>query len=95
MKSRNKLLQMKRVHLEWFSRLNLRFTAVSDTVVVKKLEDQKEFIKEKKMLHQIKHDNVLNFKALCQLPHAILLEYLYFDFSLFGDEKEVHTWSNV
>ena len=51
---------------------------VSDTVVGKKLllegeEDQKEFIKEARMLHHIKHDNIVNFRALCQLLFAIML----------------------
>ena len=59
---------------------------VSEKMFVKKLllegeEDQKEFIKEARMLHHIKRNNVENFKALCQLPYAIMLEYLYFDFS--------------
>ena len=47
-------------------------------MVMKKLlleseEDQKEFVKEARMLHHIKHDNVVNFKALCERPHAIML----------------------
>ena len=72
----------------------------TDTVVVKKLcesqendEDHKEFVKEARMLYNINHDNVVKFKAFCQKPYAIMLEYVYFDFSVFGDEcdKKVHS----
>lgn len=70
------------------------------TVVVKKLseseesaEDQKEFMKEASMVNNINHDNVVKFKAFWQKPYAIVLEYVYFDFSVFGDEcdKKVHS----
>ena len=71
---------------------------VSDKVVVKKLledsvDDQQEFIKEARMLHSLKQENVVSFKAFCQRPCAIMLEYVCFDFSLFGDEidKRVHS----
>ena len=47
---------------------------VSDTVVVKKLleesvDDQKEFIKEARMLYNLQHENVVSFKAFC--PKAL------------------------
>lgn len=58
------------------------------TVVVKTLseseessEDQKKFVKEARMLNNIFHDNVVKFKAFCHKPYAIMLEYVYFDFS--------------
>lgn len=72
----------------------------TNTVVVKKLcaseedeEDHKEFIKQARMLYNIQHDNIVKFKAFCQKPYAIMLEYVYFDFSIFGDEcdKKVHS----
>ncbi|XP_074608746.1 cyclin-dependent kinase 9-like [Acropora palmata] len=75
-------------------------TEKTDTVDVKKLceseedeEDHKEFVKEARMLYNIQHDNVVKFKAFCQKPYAIMLEYVYFDFSVFGDEcdKKVHS----
>ena len=72
----------------------------TNTVVVKKLcaseedeEDHKEFIKQARMLYNIQHDNIVKFKAFCQKPYAIMLEYVYFDFSIFGDkcDKKVHS----
>ena len=72
----------------------------TDAVVIKKLseseesgEDQKEFVKEARMLYNINHENVMKFKAFCQNPYAIMLEYVYFDFAVFGDEcdKRVHS----
>ena len=43
---------------------------VSDTVVVKKLlgesvDEQKEFVKEDRMLYNLYHENVVSFKAIC------------------------------
>ena len=71
---------------------------VSDTVVVKKLledrvNNQKELIKEARMLHSIQHENIVSFKAFCQRPCAIMLECVCFDFSPFGDDinKKVHS----
>lgn len=71
---------------------------VSNTVVVKKLleesmEEEKEFIKEARMLYNLRHENVVAFKAFCQKPCAIMLEYVCFDFSPFGDDidKKVHS----
>ena len=65
----------------------------TDAVVIKKLseseesgEDQKEFVKEARMLYNINHENVMKFKAFCQNPYAIMLEYVYSDFSVFGDD---------
>ena len=63
----------------------------SDTVVVKKLLggcDEKEFMKEAWMLHQIRHQNVVRFKWFCPNPCAIMLEFVYFDFSPFGEDKK-------
>ena len=64
-----------------------------EAVVIKKLsdsddnsDDQKEFVKEARMLYRIQHENVVKFKAFCQRPCAIMLEYLYFDFSVFSDD---------
>ena len=71
---------------------------MSDTVLVKKLledsiDDQQEFIKEARMLHSVQHENVVSFKAFCQRPCGIMLEYVCFDFSPFGDDinKTVHS----
>ena len=50
------------------------------------------------MLCNIQHDNVVKFKAFCQNAYAIMLEYVYFDFSVFGDEcdKKVNSlWESL
>ena len=68
-----------------------------EEVVLKKLsdsdgnnDDQKDAVKEARMLYNIHHDNFLRFKEFC---HAITLEYLHFDFSVFSDDcdKVVHS----
>ena len=57
------------------------------------MDDQKEFIKEARMLYNLQHENVVSFKAFCQRPCAIMLEYVCFDFSPFSDDidKKVHS----
>ena len=50
------------------------------------MDDQKEFIKEARMLCNLPHENVVLFKAFCQRPCAIMLEYVCFDFSTFSDD---------
>ena len=44
------------------------------------------------MLHSLQHENV-SFKAFCQRPRAIMLEYVCFEFSPFGDDidRKVHS----
>ena len=37
------------------------------------------FAKEAKLLLQLRHENIVEFKAVCQDPIAIMLEYVYFD----------------
>lgn len=53
--------------------------------MAKKLHGESEdeencFVKEAKLMHSIKHDNVVRFKAFSRSSCAILMEYLYFDF---------------
>ena len=57
-------------------------------VVIKKMvdleEDEKDlFLKEVKLLHTLKHPNIVTFHGMFISPPAIMLEYMYFDFSLF------------
>ena len=58
-------------------------------VVVKKLisssrsEDKHRFFKEARLLHRLDHKNVVQFKKVCVAPPAMMLEYVYFDFSPF------------
>lgn len=65
-----------------------------ETVVVKNLLggcDEKVFMKEARMLHQIQHGNVVSFKGFFPNPCAIMLEYVYFDFSPLGENKKVNS----
>ena len=38
-------------------------------------------------MNTIDHENVVKFKAFSTTPLAIMMEYLYFDFSLFDVSK--------
>ena len=66
-------------------------------VVMKKMIDLEEeekdlFLKEVKLLHSLKHPNIVTFHGMCISPPAIMLEYMYFDFSLFADRHhKVHS----
>ena len=66
-------------------------------VVIKKMIDLEEeekdlFLKEVKLLHSLKHPNIVTFHGMCISPPAIMLEYMYFDFSLFTDRHhKVHS----
>ena len=66
-------------------------------VVIKKMIDLEEeekdlFLKEVKLLHSLKHPNTVTFHGMCISPPAIMLEYMYFDFSLFADRHhKVHS----
>ena len=62
---------------------------VSEKVVVKKLiastriDEKQKFFKEARLLHKLNHKNVVLFKKVCIAPRAIMLDYVYFDFSPF------------
>ena len=65
-----------------------------EKVVIKKLlgEDEKEkslFLKEAKILHVIKSEHKVKFKAVGMEPFATMLEYLFFDFAPFGGSEVV------
>ena len=69
-------------------------TGALETVVVKKMlggYDDKEFVKEARMLNEIQHQNVVSLKGFCPTPCTILLEYVYFDFSPFGQNKKLNS----
>ena len=64
-----------------------------DSVVVKKLLGSSfdfvdAFIKEARLLHDLKHDNIVGFKAVCHDPVALMLEYVYLTLVAFSAEKE-------
>ena len=63
-------------------------------VVLKKMlsEDileKKTFVKEARILQKLSHNNIVIFKGICNNPFALVLEYVYFDFSPFGVKSKV------
>ena len=66
-----------------------------EQVAVKKLlgssdeDSKKAFLKEAKVMLSLQHENVVQFKAICLRPSAIMLEFIIFDLQCFGNE----TWS--
>ena len=52
-------------------------------------EDEDVFLKEAKLIHSLRHENVVGFKGFCHSPCAMMLEYVYFDFSPFGNSKVI------
>lgn len=72
----------------------------TETVVVKKIiyvldqEERKLFSKEVAILHGLNHTNVVKFKAMCDKPQAMMLEYVYFDFKPFGQDIRVSALSD-
>lgn len=71
-----------------------------DTVVIKKLlnamdeEERKLFCKEVALLDRLKHRSIVKFLAVCYQPPAIMLEYVYFDFTPFEQIVRVSTLSD-
>lgn len=59
-------------------------------VVIKKmlnvldLEENKFFLKEVVLLNNIDYWNVVKFMKVCYQLLVIMLEYVYFDFNIFG-----------
>ena len=65
-------------------------------IVVKKLLDssdeaRKSLVKEARIINQLNHANIVQFKGICLDRYAVLLEYVYFDFKPLGHESIVHT----
>ena len=75
-------------------------TTTITTVVVKKMlqvldqEERKLFFKEITLLNELQHRNVVEFKAVCCQPPAMMLEYVFFDFKQFGQDVRVSTLSD-
>jgi len=71
------------------------------TVVIKKMlqivdiEEKELFYKEVKLLNDLDHPNIVRLKGISFTPLAMMLEYVYFDFSHFGcDGLRVHSLSD-
>lgn len=68
--------------------------AQAEKLVVKKMlgediTDKKNFVKEARMLKNLNHTNIVKFKGICSNPFALILEYVFFDFTPFGMETRV------
>ena len=72
---------------------------VFEHVVVKQLhmqtkESKRLFLKEARLLYRLPdHKNITSFVAFCPEPFAIMMEHVYFDFTVFGIEKTVTSLS--
>ena len=71
------------------------------TVVVKKMlhvldqSEKKLFFKEAALLKGLQHPSIVKLLGVCHQPLAIMLEYVYFDFKLFGvDDLRVSSLSD-
>jgi serine/threonine protein kinase len=49
------------------------------------------FLKEARLLHRCKHENIVTFKGICMSPLALLFDYFYFDFKPFEQDLKVST----
>ena len=54
-------------------------------------ETKKSLIKEARLLQNLRHANVVEFKGVCTDQLSLLLEYEYFDFSPFGCDIQTHS----
>ena len=73
---------------------------LGETVVVKKMfdleDDEKDlFLKEVKLLNMLKHTNIMAVHGRSISPPAIMLEYMYFHFSLFDKDHKVHSFLSI
>lgn len=62
--------------------------------MVKKLiggdtDDKTKFAKEARLLNAFDNKNTVRFEGLCKDPLSIMLEYVYFDFAPFLEEKSL------
>ena len=65
-----------------------------ESIVVKKLirqhdREKRLFVKEARILNSLHYKHIVEIKAVCESPLAMMLEYVYFDFIPFGLEGRV------
>lgn len=58
-------------------------------------EEKKLFAKEVALLNALEHQNIVKFIAVCHQLLAMMLEYVYFDFSIFGQDVCVSALSDL
>ena len=56
---------------------------------------RRNFSKEVALLNGLVHCNIVKFMSVCYEPLAMMLEYVYFDFDLFGQDVRVSTLSHL
>ena len=57
--------------------------------------EKKLFFKEAALLNGLHHQNIVKLLGVCHQPQAIMLEYVYFEFELFGvDDSRVSSLSD-
>ena len=54
-------------------------------------ETKKSLIKEARLLQNLRHADVVEFKGICMDQLSLLLEYACFDFSPFGCDIQTHS----
>ena len=61
------------------------------SVVLKVLNDidEKDIVKEARFLYHLKHENIVQFVGVSLEEHSLMLEYISFDFAIFGKETIV------
>lgn len=73
----------------------------TQTVVIKKAiqtldqDEKKLFLKEVALLNKLNHANVVNLKAVCYKSCSLMMEYLYFSFSPFGENSRVSSLGDL
>ena len=72
----------------------------SETAVMKKMiqvldqDEKKLFFKEVELLNGLRHTNIVQLKGVCCQPLAMMLQYVYFDFDVFGQNVRVSSLSD-
>lgn len=79
-----------------FSTVSVATSKHNKTFVVKVMHDVEDddkniFVKEAKLLHACKHENIVTFRGICMSPPALLFDYFYFDFKPFQQDLRVST----
>ena len=74
---------------------NVKTVAVKKMLHVLDQDEKKLFFKEVAFLNGLLHPNIVKLFGVCHQPQVIILEYVYFDFKLFGvDDLRVSSLSD-
>lgn len=83
-----------------FSTVSLANRNRDETYVVKVMHNIEDdckniFLKEARLLHACKHENIVTFRGICLSPSALLFDYCYFDFKPFQQNLTVSTLKSL